>query len=56
LWLTLPGLFAAASLADNATAPGQVEEQLEFARQCWIQGKNVILPEETSSPQKKKKR
>jgi len=38
----------------NAAEPGQVEEQLEFARKCRIQGKKVTLSGETLSPQKKR--
>ncbi|VGO20854.1 sulfatase family protein [Pontiella sulfatireligans] len=28
----------------NAVPPGQVDEQLELARQCMFQGKNIIFP------------
>ncbi len=38
----------------NAAAPGQVDEQLEFARQCRIQGKNVITPG-ASAPSEKRR-
>ena len=38
----------------NAAEPGQVDEQLEFVRQCRIQGKNVILPG-MPSPNRKKR-
>jgi len=30
----------------NAVPPGQVDEQLELARQCTFQGKKIIIPEE----------